>query len=88
VVQVLPPRPPQVVLENPFREHAIEAFEEPLLDAPPRRALDWRALVLVLEMVGVVRERLELLPPRRRCSLRPHGRRSRRQRRRPPIGSL
>ena len=67
VAEVLQPCGPQLLFGHPFFEHAIESpayVEEPLLDAPPRRALGGGALVLVLEMVVVPDERLELFPRR------------------------
>lgn len=72
VVQVFPPRPAQLLVVDPFVQQAVETragVEQPVLDPPPHTALELGALVLVLEVVVVVDQRLELLAQRQRLEL-------------------
>jgi hypothetical protein len=67
VVQVLLPLLAELLLRDPLGEHLVEApadVQQPLLEAPSRPTLGGGALVLVLQVVVVMCERLELLAAR------------------------
>jgi hypothetical protein len=66
VVEVVLPGAAELLFRDPLLELAVELLtdvEQLVLDAPPRRRLGRRAVMLVLEMPVIADERLELLPP-------------------------